>query len=258
MKRLFAFFFCVFFSLSVETVIAHEYPKISLMKPSFDHQEMPNKLTKKEKAEGWQLLYDGKTTKGWHVYRNKTDGSAWKSIDGTLTLDPSQKQNGKVIGGGDIVTDAVFDQFHFSIEWKVAPKANSGIIFLVQEDPKYEYPWHTGPEMQVLDNDGHPDGKIKSHRAGDLYDMIQCNEETVKEVGQWNKAEIRYVADQLELFLNGTLVVRTKMHDDQWKQMVAGSKFKHMPAFGLFRSGRIALQDHGDQIWFRNIKIKKL
>lgn len=259
MKRLFAIFASsiLFFFCHLSSGISQKKSP-SMSNGSWGHKEGVNKLTRQEKAEGWQLLYDGKTTKGWHVYLNKTDGSAWKSVDGTLMLDPSQKQNGKVVGGGDIVTDAVYENFHLSLEWKVAQNANSGIIFLVQEDKKYEWPWLTGPEMQVLDNAGHPDAKIITHRAGDLYDLISCTRETVKPFGEWNKAEIRYDHGKLDLFLNGEMVVSTTMHDDQWKQMVSKSKFRRMADFGNFTSGRIALQDHGDQIWFRNIKIKKL
>lgn len=256
MKRLFAILAGSLFAISCQTTSSVTKSKDSAN--ASEDNTVANVLTRQEKKDGWQLLYDGKTTKGWHVYLNKSDGSAWKSVDGTLTLDPSNKQNGKVVGGGDIVTDQVFDNFHFSVEWKVAPKANSGIIFLLQEDKKYEHPWFTGPEMQVLDNNGHPDGKITSHRSGDLYDLIQSSKETVKPVGKWNKADVRYENNKLDLFLNGELVVSTKMHDDNWKKLVAGSKFRNMPDFGVFTSGRIGLQDHGDQIWFRNIKIRKL
>ena len=253
MKRLFAIF-----AGSVLFFSCQSTSSITKLKDSEDSNEGANVLTRKEKAEGWKLLYDGKSTKGWHVYLNKSDGSAWKSVNGALTFDPSQKQNGRIIGGGDIVTDEIFENFHFTMEWKVSQGANSGIIFLVQEDKKYEYSWHTGPEMQVLDNNGHPDAKITKHRAGDLYDLIQCSKETVNPYGKWNKADIRYENDKLELFLNGELVVSTKMHDANWDRMVAESKFKRMPDFGKFRSGRIAIQDHGDQVWFRNIKIRKL
>lgn len=259
MKRLFAIFASSLFLLSCQSTSTITKGKDSAMnRSSEESNEGANKLTRQEKQEGWQLLYDGKTTKGWHVYMNKTDGSAWKSVNGALTLDPSQKQNGKVVGGGDIVTDAVYENFHFSVEWKVAQKGNSGIIFLVQEDKKYEYPWLTGPEMQVLDNAGHPDARITTHRAGDLYDMISCSRETVTPFGNWNKAEVRYENGKLDLFLNGEKVVSTTMHDDNWKRMVAASKFKNMPDFGKFTNGRIALQDHGDQVWFRNVKIRKL
>jgi hypothetical protein len=114
------------------------------------------------------LLFDGTTKSGWHIWHSKSDGSACTVEDGALHLDPREKKEWQTIGGGDIVTDSAFSNFHFSVEWKVADSGNSGIIFLVREDPQYEHTWHTGPEMQILDNNGHPDAKITKHRAGDL------------------------------------------------------------------------------------------
>jgi hypothetical protein len=113
-------------------------------------------------------------------------------------------------------------------------------------------------EMQVLDNDKHADAKIIKHRAGDLYDLISSSKETVKPVGEWNLAEVVYNKGELKLYLNGVNVVSTKVGDENWNTMVAGSKFKTMPGFGKSPKGRIALQDHGNAVWFRNIKIKEL
>jgi hypothetical protein len=112
--------------------------------------------------------------------------------------------------------------------------------------------------MQVLDNERHPDAKIHKHRAGDLYDLIACKKEVVKPAGEWNKAEVKCKDGKVELYLNGTEVVETTLWDDNWKKMVAESKFKTMPDFGTYKTGKIALQDHGDDVWFRNIMIRKL
>ncbi|MFV7235610.1 3-keto-disaccharide hydrolase [Flavobacterium sp. ZB4R12] len=201
-------------------------------------------------------LFDGKTTEGWHTYGKTTVGAAWKIEDGTLYFDPTAKENGQ---GGDIVTDKEYSNFHLKIDWKVAPKSNSGIIFYIHEDPKkYKNTYETGLEMQVLDNDGHPDGKITKHRAGNLYDLIKSDIEPVKSVGEWNTAEIISDNGELTFILNGIIVVKTTLWDDNWKALVAGSKFKAWKDFATFKTGKIALQDHGDTVWYRNIVIKEL
>ena len=212
-----------------------------------------------KQSDGWVSLFDGKTTKGWHVFQNKSDGSAWKAENGTLTLDTLQKKDWQVVGGGDLVTDKEYGNFDLKLEWKISPKGNSGIIFYVHEDPaKYDETYKTGLEMQVLDNDGHSDGKILKHRAGDLYDLIKSSSEPVKKVGEWNQAEIICSNGHLELILNGVKVVTTTLWNDNWKTLIAGSKFKNMPDWGTFKSGKIALQDHGNAVWYRNIRIKNL
>lgn len=226
--------------------------------PAVDVLTTINELTEEEKRDGWQLLFDGTTKNGWHVYNNKSDGSAWSAVDGTLHLDPKNKKDWQTVGGGDIVTAEEFDNFHLKLEWKLDSAGNSGIILYIHEAPKYEHTWFTGPEMQVLDNNAHPDSKIIKHRAGDLYDLISANPETVKPAGEWNQVEIISKDGNLEFHLNGTKVLSTTMWNEQWKQMLAGSKFKDMKDFGTYKKGRLGLQDHGDPVWYRNIKIKKL
>ena len=211
------------------------------------------------KADEWEPLFDGKTTQGWHSYGRETAGKAWKVENGALFLDASNKANLKPGDGGDLVTDQEFENFHLKLEWKVAAKANSGIIFYVKEDPsKFRNTYNTGLEMQVLDNDGHLDAKIHKHRAGDLYDLIASSTEPVKPVGEWNEVEIISNKGKLEFFLNQQKIVSTTLWDDNWKALVQGSKFAKMPGFGTFKSGKIALQDHGDEVWYRNIVIKRL
>ena len=216
-----------------------------------------NTLTEEEKNAGWVLLFDGASVNGWHTYGKNTVGSSWKVSDSSLFLDTT-KINGQR-EEGDLITNDEYENFHLSLDWKVAQGANSGIIFHVNEDTtKYKATYETGPEMQVLDNECHPDAKINKHRAGDLYDLVACSQETVKTAGEWNHTEIKLQNGTLDFFLNGTNVVSTTMWDDNWKNRVANSKFKSMPGFAAFRKGKIALQDHGDNVWFRNIRIRKL
>lgn len=217
-----------------------------------------NSLSQKEKNNGWQLLFDGQTTNGWHTYGKQTAGKVWKVEDGAIHLDPSAKKE-MPNDGGDIVTDAEYDNFDLQLDWKISKNSNSGIMIYVKEDAaKYKQSYFTGAEMQVLDNDGHPDGKIYKHRAGDLYDLIPSLKEAAKPVGEWNHVEIIANNSKLDLYLNGEHTVGTTLWDDNWRSMIAGSKFKQWPDFGTFKTGRIDLQDHGDDVWFRNIKIKRL
>lgn len=208
--------------------------------------------------DGWISLFDGKSTKGWHTFGNDGIGSAWKVEDGTLHLDASNKSEGRIIDGGDIVTDEEFENFHIKLEWKISEGGNSGIIFYVKEDTSYYAPWQTGPEMQVLDDERHSDAQYVKHRAGDLYDLISISEKVVKPAGEWNQAEIISDKGTLEFIINGKKVLHTTMWNENWNKLVAGSKFKDMPDFGKFRKGKIALQDHGDEVWYRNIEIKEL
>lgn len=213
-----------------------------------------NALSKQEKKEGFKLLFDGKTFAGWHTYGKPGQvGASWTIEDGIIGFDLAKKD------GGDLITDAAYVNYDFSVDWKISPNGNSGIIFNVTEDPvKYHSTYNTGPEMQVLDDAGHPDGKIIKHNSGDLYDLIKSSVNVTKPVGEWNTARIVNNRGLLQLYLNGSKVVETRTDDANWKAMVAGSKFKTMPGFGVNMQGRIALQDHGNPVWYRNIKIKEL
>jgi hypothetical protein len=203
----------------------------------------------------WVKLFDGKTTKGWHNYGKTTVGERWTVQDGALRLLPKDPNK----AGGDLVTDKEYSNFHLKLEWKIAPKGNSGIFLFVKEEPAtYPTAYLTGLEMQVLDNDGHKDGKIITHRAGDLYDLIKSSSEPVKPVGEWNKVEVISNNGKLDFKLNGVHIVSTTIGDENWNKLVAGSKFAKFKGFGAYKSGKIALQDHSDEVWYRNITIKEL
>lgn len=219
----------------------------------------PNTLSAAQQREGWKLLFDGKSTAGWHRYNRKTLSPAWSAADGNLHLDAGRKDQGfQSEGGGDIVYDGVYANFHLKIDWKIAPAGNSGVMFYVQEGPQHEFPWQTGIESQVLDNVAASDAHSIKHMAGDLYDLIACKVETVRPAGEWNHLEIISDHGRFVEKLNGTVVIETTLWDEAWKKLIAGSKFRDMAGFGMFRSGKIALQDHGSDVWFRNIMIREL
>ncbi len=210
-------------------------------------------VTAPKQEKGWVSLFDGKTLNGWHIYGHRPMNDSWTVQDGAIFFDKSKKAL------GDLLTDQQYENFHLKYDWKISPKGNSGLIFWVQEDTlKYRQTYHTGPEMQVLDNDGHADGKIPKHRAGNLYDLIQGKEGALKPVGEWNTAEIISNRGKLEFIINGVSLLTTNYGDDNWKQMIAGSKFKQWPDFGTVFKGYIALQNHDCDVWFKNIVIRKL
>lgn len=205
----------------------------------------------------WVSLFDGKSFAGWHVFNKTGDvSSKWIVDDGAMHL--TEK------GGGDLVTDQAYGSFVLELEWKIAEGGNSGIMWGVVEDKKYCCPYITGPEMQVLDDAKHPDsfaGKDGNHKAGSLYDMIPpARLDAVKPANQWNVAKmvINHKKNKGTFFLNGIKMVSFSLSGPKWDALKANSKFKTWADFGVFKEGKIALQDHGDKVWFRNIRIKEL
>jgi hypothetical protein len=211
-----------------------------------------NQLTKKEKKEGWQLLFDGKSTKGWHAYLKQDAGVAWQAAEGALQLDP------KAAGQADLVTDAEYENFELSVEWKIAEGGNSGIIFGVHEDTTYHATYQTGVEMQVLDNIKASDNKKENHLAGSLYDMKAPSASVAKPAGEWNWVRLQKNKGHLTFWLNGTKIVETQMGSPEWQELINNSKFKTWKGFAAYPKGHIALQQHGAVVSFRNIKIKQL
>ncbi len=212
-------------------------------------------LSPAEKVAGWTVLFDGKSTEGWRGYKSdKFPEKGWVIEDGALHVV-------KGGGGGDIMTAAEYADFEMAFDFKCAAGANSGVMYRVAGGK--DYPWQTGPEFQVLDDEKHSDGKDPKHRAGSLYDMIappptEPGKPRLAPAEQWNTARIRLSNGLLSHFVNGVKTAECRIDGPEWKEMIAKSKFKDMKGFGLESSGHIALQDHGDDVWFRNIKVRDL
>ena len=217
---------------------------------------MLNKLTPAEIKKGWKLLFDGSTLTGWKTY-NRTDmATSWGVKDGAIFLDA--KKGRSDVAKGDLVTLEDYDDFEFSVEWKISDCGNSGIMYRIVEDPKYKQPYLTGPEMQVLDNKCHPDAKIITHRSGDFYDVMASKTENVKPAGQWNSVRIIMKGYKLEQWQNGVRQIKLTLGSDEINAIVEKSKWKNQKDWGKALIGKIGLQDHGDAVWFRNIKIRSL
>ncbi|MGB1448927.1 MAG: 3-keto-disaccharide hydrolase [Flavobacteriaceae bacterium] len=209
----------------------------------------------------WISLFDGKTLNGWHQYNGDAIGEEWSVKDGVMTFEPKEnRQWGD--GGKNIVTDQEFTSFVLSIEWNVSEAGNSGIFWGVQEGEEYGEPYVTGPEIQILDNERHPDAKAnpKFHQAGALYDLVQPKADVCNPAGEWNHVllTVDHNINEGNVVFNGTEIVRFPLSGDAWDELVNNSKFKGWKGFGEFKTGKIGLQDHDDKVSFRNIKIKVL
>jgi hypothetical protein len=223
-------------------------------------QEENNMLSAQEEKDGWVLMFDGKTTDGWRGYNLPAfPEKGWVVEDGMLHVIGSGR--GEAGGGGDILFDKKFSNFELSLEWKVSEGGNSGIFYLAQEIPG-EPVWKSAPEMQILDNEKHPDAKLGvngNRAAGSLYDLIPGDMEVVKPAGEWNQVKILVYKGTVIHYVNGKQVLEYHLWTDDWNKMVLNSKFKDYPWFlNTAAEGYIALQDHGDDVWFRNIKIKEM
>jgi hypothetical protein len=218
-----------------------------------------NSLSKEEMKDGTILLFDGKTTDMWRSYGKQTFPAGWVIEDGAIKCLGSGK--GEAGQGGDIITKEKFGNFELTLEWKISEGGNSGIFYLAQEiegDPI----WKSSPEMQVLDNAKHPDSKMGvdgNRQAGSLYDLIPAKPQNAKPAGEWNTVKIMVYKGTVVHYQNGAQVLEYHLWTDDWKKMCANSKFKDYTNFvNTAVEGYIGLQDHGDDVWYRNIKIKKL
>jgi hypothetical protein len=198
---------------------------------------------------GWHVLFDGHTADQWRAYRGDSLPAGWQVVDGALT---------RVAAGGDIVTREEFQDFELALEWKVEPGGNSGIMYRVAEAPELETTWQSGPEYQVLDDAGHPDGRRPETSAGACYGLYPTPRGVARPAGEWNEARIVVQGSRVEHWLNGRRVVSYELGSPDWEARVRGSKFVTMPRYGREPRGHIALQDHGDRVAYRNIRIRPI
>lgn len=216
-----------------------------------------NTLTEQEIADGWKLLFDGESMDHWRVYNQEGIPAGWVVEDGAMVFDPEQRNDQY---GLDIITVETYGDFELKLEWWLSEAGNSGIFYHVIEQEDKALYW-SGPEMQILDNENHPDadqGVDGNRKAGSLYDLIPAVPQNAKPYGQWNSVKIVAKGDVIEHWQNGEMVLSFDRSTDEWKNLVAGSKFAPHPEFGTAEEGHIALQDHGDLVKFRNLKIRSL
>jgi hypothetical protein len=200
-----------------------------------------------QQGGGWKMLFDGKTTTGWHTYKKSGPVEGWEVVDGALV------RQGK---GGDLVTDEEFSDFELSLEWKLTAGGNSGIFYRAPEDAAVI--WHHAIEYQILDNAAHNDGKNQKRSAGSAYDLYEPVRDGTKPIGEWNETRIIARGNHVEHWLNGTKLLEFEIGSPDWTARIGASKFKPYPEFGKTTKGKISLQDHGNVVSFRNIRIRPI
>lgn len=205
-----------------------------------------NSLTRSEQEEGWILMFDGESADGWRGYNSTNFPDGWQIQDGVLYCPGSS---------GDIIFDQKFLDFHLTLDWKIAEGGNSGVFILGQEIDGRPI-WHTAPEIQLLDNEAHPNVNPDQF-APALYDLIPPSVQNTKPAGEWNTIEVILLEGQLTIRQNGADAVQTQLGTSEWEDMVDASKFP-VEMFGKLNPGYIGVQDHGDEVWFRNIKLREL
>lgn len=214
-------------------------------------KQVHNRLSDREISGGWSLLFDGESMDQWRSYLGDSL-YGWIVEDGTM----------KALGygsdmKGDIITRKQYEDFELALEWKISPGGNSGILFMVHEDPAYRAVYETGPEYQVIDDIGHADPLEEWQKAGANYAMHVAEDKELKPVGEWNTARIIKNGSHVEHWLNGGMVVEYELWTEDWYARVAAGKWKDYPGYGKFEKGHIALQDHGSEVWYRNIRIRE-
>jgi hypothetical protein len=210
-------------------------------------------LTDAQKAEGWVVLFDGQTLDGWRTFKSKENAS-WEVKDGFLHCKPFDDR--KIKEQSDIHTNNEYENFELSLEWKVAPQSNTGVIYRCTEE--FNEPYLSGPEYQIIDDVGYPGELKETNKAGGTYDMYVAKNKTLKAVGEWNTTKIVVNGNHVEHWLNGSIVLEYELGAAEWKKKKSGSKWNDAKGYGAAKKGYIDLQDHGNEAWFRNILIRVL
>ena len=214
-----------------------------------EDQEAPvNRLAAEEEEAGWRLLSDG-TLDAWRGYRRPDVPAGWSVTDGAIAFTPG-------VESGSIITRDQFADFELAFEWRVEERGNSGVFYKVTEAERA--PYGTGPEYQVLDNAGHPDGQQPETSAGANYALQAPVGDVTRPVGDWNQARIVVRGPRVEHWMNGVKIVEYELWTDEWRALVAKTKFAEWPSYGMAGEGHVGLQDHGDPVWYRNVKIREL
>ena len=224
---------------------------VSKLYVELDLNAAPNVLSEKEKKAGWQLLFDGKTTVGWHGYNMQGIPDVWTVEDGCFTINEEGGHESQ-----DIITNSIYRNFAFTVEFKLSPGSNSGIIFQVVESPKYQFPYETGPEFQLADpasRFGTPEQSI-----GANYGMYAPTAKPSNPAGEWNRLLLVVNGNKVTHILNGVEIVNYEKYSDEWTKLRNSGKWVDFPDYGISDEGHISLQNHGSKLWFRNIKIKQL
>ncbi|MDR1780988.1 MAG: DUF1080 domain-containing protein [Tannerella sp.] len=213
----------------------------------------PNTLSAKEKQEGWQLLFDGKTFDGWHGYNMKGIPDVWAIEDGSFTMSPTGGHESQ-----DIITDKTYKSFALTVEYKLSKGSNSGVVYQVKEDPKYEFPYETGPEFQLIDQDNWPDPLEDWQIHGANYAMYPPKAKPYNPVGEWNRLLLVVDGNRVTQLINGVETASYVKYSDDWQKRRDAGKWAQYPDYGKWDEGNISLQNHGTKLWYRNVKIKEL
>ncbi len=253
MKQTIFLLLCTLCFLGACTPAAEEQAADSVEETTLE-QVTDNALTAAEKAEGWQLLFDGKSMDQWRLYKKDTL-AGWAINNGEMQ---ALGEAGLEGAGSDIITKAQFTNFELSLDWKISPEGNSGIFFNVVEDDDLTAVYQSGPEYQLIDDEGFPMKLEDWQKTGANYAMHLASNVETKPVGEFNTSKIKVNDGHVEHWLNGKMVVEYDLWTEEWTTLVTEGKWKDYPKYGRAKSGHIALQDHGNQCWFKNVKIRSL